>query len=245
MSALLEIIEMSMMNDINKLTVSSNNIANTTTDSFKREKVSGVPFDYYFSAENNNEIPSMTVVKKNSNIQYLDLSQGGIKPTNNPLDVAIEGEGFFVVQLEGTVSYTRKGNFTLDEQGRLITKHGHIVEGEAGEIRITTNQPKITKDGEIWDGDNNIGKIALVNIDTNELSEIQKDQYGYIRGDGLTTYDLDNVKILQSHIETSNVKGSDEMINTIETLRHFELNQKLIHMQQEMFKSSIDALGSF
>jgi len=245
MSSLVEIVEMSMLTDINKLSLASNNIANASTNSFKRESLTGVPFDYYVSIENGEKIPRVYLSERNDNVRHTDLSQGGVKPTGNPLDLAIEGDGYFVVQAEGRTAYTRRGDFSLDEMGRLVTKQGYVVEGQSGELRITTSDPIIKNNGEIWEGNNQVGTLSMVHIDESQLGSVQKDQYGNIKAEGLKVEALDHRRVLQGYVEASNVKSADEMINTIETLRHFELNQKLIHMQQEMFSSSIDVLGSF
>ena len=245
MSTLINIIELSMMQDINRMTTSSHNISNISTNSYKREMTGNISFDAFVTMDNYNNVPKVVI---NRGIKYqnmTDFSSSAVKATSNPLDLSIRSNGFFVVRTEQGEAYTRNGNFRMDEQGRLVTQAGYPVEGESGEIRLTTSDPRITRDGEIWDGDNRLGKLSVVEFDAAETSGLSKLSNGLYESEtGFRSLETEP-EIQQGYLEGSNVDSAYEMINTVETLRHFELNQRLLHMQQEMYKSSLDSLGNF
>lgn len=245
MSALVNIIELSMMQDINRMTISSHNMSNISTNSYKREMPGNISFDAFVTMDNYNNIPKVVI---NNGMKYqnvTDFSSSAVKATSNPLDLSIRSNGFFVVRTDEGEAYTRNGSFRMDEQGRLVTQAGYPVEGESGEIRLTTSNPRISRDGEIWDGDNRVGKLSVVEFDVEEISGLSKSSSGLYESQTGYTSIKANPEIQQGYLEGSNVNSAYEMINAVETLRHFELNQRLLHMQQEMYKSSLESLGNF
>ena len=234
-----------MLQDINRMTISSHNMSNISTNSYKREIAGNISFDAFVTMDNYNNIPKVVI---NNGLKYqkvTDFSSSAVKATSNPLDLSIRSNGFFVVRTDEGEAYTRNGSFRMDEQGRLVTQAGYPVEGESGEIRLTTSNPRITRDGEIWEGDNQVGKLSVVEFDVEETSGLSKLSNGlYESQTGYTSINSDP-EIQQGYLEGSNVDSAYEMINAVETLRHFELNQRLLHMQQEMYKSSLESLGNF
>ncbi len=245
MPALMGIVEISLQNDMNKLSTASNNVSNVATNGYKREIMMTAPFEYYLTDNGVNNIPTLKIVETDLQVRTVDMAQSNLTPTSSPLDLAIEGQGFFVIHTDKGVSYIRSGSFKIDNEGRLSTKDGHVLAGESGDIRISVSTPNITPNGEVWDGDQLAGKLMIVEISPDDRNALTKDADGNFDAKNINFYQSDNSKVRQGNLETSNVESSKEMISTIETLRHFELSQKLIHMQQEMFKSSIDALGTF
>ncbi len=245
MSALVNIIELSMMQDINRMTISSHNMSNISTNSYKREMPGNISFDAFVTMDNYNNIPKVVINKGMKYQNVTDFSTSAVKATSNPLDLSIRSNGFFVVRTDEGEAYTRNGSFRMDEQGRLVTQAGYPVEGESGEIRLTTSNPRISRDGEIWDGDNRVGKLSVVEFDVEEISGLSKLSSGLYESQTGYTSIKANPEIQQGYLEGSNVNSAYEMINAVETLRHFELNQRLLHMQQEMYKSSLESLGNF
>lgn len=243
MSSLVGIIEQSMMHDINKVTVSSHNMANVTTNGFKRDVVGKNSFDVHMTMDSYYNVPKIVVTERPAIDRVTDFSSSSVKTTNNPLNLSLRGNGFFVVNTEQGEAYTRNGDFKLDSQGRLVTQKGDSVAGLEGEIRLSTTTPRISHDGVVWEGKNRVGKLAVVEFDSGIVNTLSRQTNGMYISKTTRPSISEKPEIIQGYLEGSNVDSAFEMINTVETLRHFELNQKMLHMQQEMFKTSLDALG--
>lgn len=245
MSSLINIVEISMLHDINKVAVSSQNMANATTYSYKREMLGKVPFDVYLTSDDYYNVPKVVIDRLQVPEKIIDFSESTVKPAKNPLSISLRGNGFFVMQTGNGEVYTRNGNFSLDDHGRLVNQNGYIVQGDGGEIRLTTSSPKITQDGEIWENGINVGKLSVVEFDDDVLKRLVRQNDGtYISPNHSPTLKA-NSHVMQGYMEGSNVDSAHEMINTVETLRHFEMNQKILYMQQEMYKASLDSFNSF
>lgn len=245
MSSLIGIIEQSMMHDLNKVTVSSHNMSNVSTTGFKRDVTGKNSFDVYMKMDNYYHVPKIVITNNNDIDKHTDFASSSVKVTNNPLNVSLRGNGFFVINTSQGEVYTRNGDFRLDSQGRLVTQDGNVVAGINGEIRLTTSSPRISHDGVIWEGNNRVGKLAIVNFKPDSLTQLSRQTNGMYSTKTTKPIVDDTAEVIQGYLEGSNVDGAYEMINTVETLRHFELNQKLLHMQQEMLKTSFDALGDY
>ena len=206
-----------------KLEKVSNNLANVNTNGFKRELITARA--YYvkepkpaflkerFSpnrAENNFVYP---IIGKSK----VDLSSGPLIKTENPLDVAIQGEGFFTVEVNGKKYYTRDGHFLVNSEGYLVNQSGYPVLGENGKIyigRASLASVRITKEGIVYVGTNRVGKLKIVN-----LEGLRKFGENLFEGKEVAAK---NYTILQGYIEGSNVNPVEEMVKTIETLRAYE-----------------------
>ncbi|MBI5893012.1 MAG: flagellar hook basal-body protein [Deltaproteobacteria bacterium] len=136
-----------------RLTTLTNNLANTNTIGFKKDKpifkmidpaVASQGIIDYRDISASASLPIKTFVEQQSTAT--DISQGEIKKTGNPLDAAISGDGFFKVSTPNGDRYTRQGSFTLDSEGRLVTKDGYSVMGEGGVITLTPGKIEIASD---------------------------------------------------------------------------------------------------
>ena len=222
---------------INRLDCITNNIANVNTGGFKAERAFFLekdPDDLY-----NAERPL------ESSIRMIDYTQGIMQKTGNTLDLAIDGEGFFVIQTKEGEAYTRDGKFTLDTDKNLVTEEGGYVLGTSGMISIPGDNVEIEIDegGAIKVDGSEVGVLKIVNFGT--LSGLVK------RGNGLF-YNPDNAAQLQAgkdyeiqsgYLELSNVKAVEEMVDMINVNRSFELYQKVMQTLQEQDKLSTNRIG--
>lgn len=151
--------------------------------------------------------------------QRLDLRQGEIRPTGNPLDVAIDGDGWFVVRTTQGTRYTRKGNFALARDGTLVTPEGYPVLGTDNQsIRIRTNSVdsiRIAETGEIFAGTQRLGQLRTVRV-----QNLQPAGEGYYVG---VNPQPTNVRIVQGALEGSNVGVITEMVRLLSALRSYEM----------------------
>jgi len=248
MSDVLGITELGMINDMNRLNVISNNLANVNTTGFKREIPVSRAFESTFINQFNAgqiDLSSSATTNKELATAVVDHSVGSFKYTGNKFDIAIEGEGFLEVSGKGGKFYTRQGALTIDEAGRLMMSSGYIVNGMGGEIRITSSEPRIDKQGRIWDGENQAGQLKVVNF-TNPR-ELSKAGSGLYKADGVQSEIMDekSIRIRQGYLESSNVVQMNEMVNMIEVTRHFEMSQRLVKSYDELMDNTIRTLGDF
>ena len=173
-----------------------------------------------------------------------DFSQGHLEPTGNSLDLAIQGRGFFTLEVNGEERYSRDGSFTLNSEGYLVNKDGYRVLGEKGYIQINSKDININEKGEILSADNVVDRLKLV--DFNDYKALRKE------GDNLykiLTEDwIDNGKhfegiVNQGSIEGSNVNSVKEMVDMISMLRTYEANQRLIKAHDELLGKAVNDVG--
>ena len=167
----------------------------------------------------------------------LDFSQGSIVETGRPLDAALYGKGFFVIEtLEGPL-YTRNGIFSTNQNNQIVDSQGRIVAGEAGPITIPNNvgisQLNISSDGNISAGAAPIGKFRLVDFQANEnkLAPAGENCYRMLDAN-IVPVAATNIVVKQGYQEASNVKIIDELVDMIMVARLYEANMKAITAQQ-------------
>jgi len=174
---------------------------------------------------------------------YTDFQQGLFKETNNPLDFAIEGEGFFVVQLpNGDQAYTRDGSFRLNENGELVTREGYIVLDPNGQS-IPLGTDKITADiyGDIQTFDNRNYSIGIVTFaDVQQLHRLGDNLYTIEEGAPLVG---GGYAIRQGYVEASNVNPLEELVKLIEITRNFESNQRAVQAMDETLGKAVNEVG--
>ena len=164
---------------------------------------------------------------------------GRIRITGNPLDVALQGNGFFEVQTSGGIRYTRNGIFSLDNQRRLVTNLGHPVMGTKGEIKVPAGNVQINAEGGIQVDGNPIGTIKVVEFPENQMPK--KFAEGLFIGGTPTVSTKPQVQ--SGHIEESNVNSLSEMVKMIQGMRSYESAQKLIQTLDHLTDTAIQDLG--
>ncbi len=250
-----------------RLDTIANNIANVNTPGFKKDKQ---VFQEYLTA---NEKPSdvMQVPRVPASIEsfydmqggdksfvdtkgtFTDHSQGTVKYTGNKMDLAIEGKGFFEVATPQGTRFARAGNFTLDGDGKLVTKEGFPVLKEAPPgtdassrvIRLTGQAPMAINDsGEIFEGTESVGKLSIVNVEKSD--QLQKVGNGMFAFKTNATPEVTNVtssSVKQGFLELSNVNIVQEMTDMISANRVFESTQKAISTYDQMSDKLVNVVG--
>ncbi len=210
------------------------NMANATTTGYKKERISFrdylIPVDNARAGEEDGRAMSQI-----SDI-LTDHSGGTYIQTDNPLDVAINGEGFFALEKN---KYTRDGSFKIDSDGFLVTKDNIKVLGGGGPISIQGSRIDISNSGEIFVDDVSVASLNVVDFpDKRVLSKLD--------GGNFTTdeqgIDVDSI-ISQGYLEGSNVDVVREMVQMLTALREFESYQKMIQSFDEAESKTIDQMG--
>lgn len=168
-----------------------------------------------------------------------DFSEGLLKTTGNALDVAISGEGFFVVETPIGERYTRKGDFIIGSDGKLKTKDGFNVLGENGVITLTGSNVSIASDGSITANGTRIDKLKVVEFAN--LSQLKREGNGLFAGayQNIRTINENDVSILQGNLEMSNINAIREMISMINGLRAYESQMKAVKGFDDITDSAI------
>jgi flagellar basal-body rod protein FlgF len=232
-----------------QLDVVSNNIANVNTAGFKAD---ASLFEEYMmpGAHEDNFVGSDRRV---SYVQdrgtFRDFTQGAADQTKNPLDLAIDGGGFLVVQTAAGERYTRDGNLQLNGQGQLVTAGGNPVLGTSGPIifQPTDHDIIVTPDGTITvqEGTNRTdsirGKLRLASF-AQAQKLLKEGSNLYSAGEGSAQPDLKSA-VRQGFIERSNVNAVAEMSRMIEVTRAYSQISTLLQQQSDLHKSAIEKLA--
>lgn len=176
------------------------------------------------------------------------FSQGSIRATGVKTDVAIEGEGFFEIQLQGgRTGYTRDGEFRINAEGQLTTKRGEPVLGDGGPIQVDVRKGdpvEIASTGEVSQGEDVLGRLRLVKFSQPE----QLESIGggcYIAANPTTVAEeVTRPSMRQGSLEGANTSPVTEMASLITVMRLNEANQKMIQLQDERMGRVISELGN-
>jgi flagellar basal-body rod protein FlgF len=232
-----------------QMDVVANNVANVNTNGFKADKSL---FEEYLKSGAHED----NFIGNDRRVSYVldsgtfkDFSQGPTEQTKNPLDVAIDGGGFLVVQTAAGERYTRDGGLAINNQGQLVTAAGDAVLGNSGPIvfQPTDHDVSIAADGNITvqEGVNRIdsvrGKLRMVSFaDAQKLLKDGANLYSA----GTTAAQPDTTsKVRQGFIEKSNVNSVLEMSRMIEVTRAYTQISNLLQQQSDLHKSAIEKLA--
>ncbi|WP_243547071.1 flagellar basal-body rod protein FlgG [Pseudodesulfovibrio tunisiensis] len=235
----------------------SNNLANVNTTGFKKSRAEFEDLMYQTlqiagtQNQAGNRLP--TGMQIGMGVRPVTVhkffSQGDFKNTGNPLDIAIEGEGFFQVDMNGDLVYSRAGNFKIDNEGRMVTPGGHALQPEFT-IPPETVSVVVTEDGH----------ISALDKDGTALAESDLQLYRFTNPAGLTAAgrnfyreseasgaavagtpgDENYGTLAQGFLEGSNVEMVDEMVGLIVGQRAFEINSKAITTSDAMLQTAIN-----
>jgi flagellar basal-body rod protein FlgF len=221
--------------------VIANNIANASTPAFKRESVK---FEQYVQnsppVEGEDTEPSLSFVK-DAGISR-DLREGPIEKTGAPFDLAINGSGYFTVKTANGDRYTRNGHFSLDSEGRLATQDGDLLQGDGGEITVTSDDGEIhiADDGTVTGAKGQLGKVKLTQFDNDRA--LQKEG-GSLYSTDQPPKAVEQPNMKQGALESSNVETVVEISHMLEVTRAYQMTASLTQSQQDLMRQAIDKLG--
>jgi len=233
----------------------ANNLANVNTSGFKKSRVDFQDLLYQTIKVAGTKAPGggqMPVgIQIGHGVQPVSIerlfSQGEIVETQNPLDLVIEGDGFFqVLQADGTVAYTRDGSFKLDKDGRIVTASGLPLEPEIVIPSEATNI-SISHDGTVsvlvpgTTAPQEVGQITLAKfINPGGLKSLGYNLYEATDASGEVVTGTPGLEgfgtVSQGYLEMSNVQVVEEMANMIIAQRAYEINSKAIQTTDEMLR---------
>jgi flagellar basal-body rod protein FlgG len=239
----------SSMNVLEKKTnIRSNNLANVNTNGFKKSEGITRSFPKMLLSRIDANKPNKEIGELATGAfmehSFKDMSQGNFQRTDNALDFAIEGEGFFVIETDTGDKYSRDGNFTINSDSELVTQSGeHVLDTEGERIQLIPDQAfRVSADGQITFNNGLQGaQIDLVNFE-DEAELMQEGDNLYAAQDGAAVVESES-GIAQGYLEGSNVKIVEEMAKMIKTTRHYESNQKVISSIDQSLDKVINEVG--
>ncbi|NLL76631.1 MAG: flagellar hook-basal body protein [Clostridiales bacterium] len=247
-----------MVNEQHRMDVLTNNLANANTNGYKKEGATSQAFDDVLAYKIKDMSEGRGTAKRlgvnNLGVKvgedYTDYSQGPVKGTENPFDLALSGEGFFTVQYtdkEGdtSIKYTRDGSFTMNSQGYLVTHDGDYVLNTSG-ARIKLNPLldfRVDTSGNIMQGEENTPVATLRIRDFEDYNYLEKFGENYFQPVEGSRFKDATAKVNQGYLETSNISVVTEMTNMINVSRAYETNQKVIQTYDSSLEIAVNQIG--
>ncbi len=225
--------QFAMQVDQIKLQNLNQNVANMKTPAFKKQ------FLDYQKIDDSQQPQFISVLNQMTQDQL--PTQGSLTQTQKEFDLALAGAGYFQVQGDEGIYYTRRGDFHLNEQGELTTATGETVLGRSGAIRLDEGHLKIDAEGAIYVDNKKIDQLRVVTFD--------QEHHLIYAGNGLYHSEESpapvtaSTRVLHGFIEQSNVKAMDEMMEMIKTSRHFEASQRVMRTANNLLGTAINQLG--
>lgn len=226
---------------LESLDMLSNNMANSGTAGFKADRGA---YATYFSPEAlQGPEGSLATVSPVVERRWTDHSQGTLFETGSPLDVALSGGGYFVVQRGQGRVYTRNGSFALATNGEITTKAGdRLLDTQGRPIKLDPEKPfSIEKDGTVRQGEELVAKLAIVDVpDVNALGKHGNTYFSY-SADGAVQNS--QARIHQGKLEASNFSPVESAIGVVQVMRQFEMLQRAITLGSELNRRAIEEVG--
>ncbi|EGO64072.1 flagellar basal-body rod protein FlgF [Acetonema longum] len=231
--------------------VTANNLANANTTGYKKDVAVNKDFASLL-IKRINDGQEENIGRLGVGVQVDEVvtmhDMGVTRVTGNPLDLAIEGKGFFAVETPTGVCYTRNGNFTRDSLGQLVTQDGYRVLGQGGAIQL---------DGSTIIGQNGSVRVTLTDddqaeaIEVGQLQFVEFDNEKQLRkiGDSLYVYEGEQPPaqasgiIQQGMLEGSNVNVVTEMVNMITGYRAYEISAKVVQTHDTLLDKAANEVG--
>jgi flagellar basal-body rod protein FlgF len=227
-----------------ELDVISNNVANMNTTGFKAEQMA---FAEYLSPRARDDGFARRPDRPLSFVEDLstwhDQSAGAIQTTGGQTDVAIDGEGFFVVETAAGTRYTRNGAFQINADGELVTGEGARVLSTSGPVQFGPNETGLTigSDGTIATSEGVRGRLRIARFDN--LQDLAKDGASAFRSDATPEDAASRIRVIQGAVEKSNVRPVLEMSRLVEVTRAYESVTSMLARQDDVRRSGIEKLA--
>lgn len=225
---------------LESLELLANNLANVETGGFKADREFYSLYTTADAAEDprNGQYATLPVVESH----WTDLRQGDLKNTGNPLDLALDGEGFFAAQTPQGVRYTRNGTFRISAAGQMTTGEGHPVLSKGG-TPITLRPGlaiDIKPDGAVQQAGQPPSQLNVVNFDPRAVN---KEGHNYFVAVSGATPRASTAAVHQGKLETSNVGAAESAVRLVAIMRQFEMLQRAAGVGNELNKRAMEEVA--
>jgi len=206
-----------------KLDNIANHLANASTTGFKADILS---FDEELQAHST-----------------VDFTQGDFRETGNVLDLALSGDGFFKIQTQQGMRYTRNGTFSLNKDNILVTENGDQLMGVNGPISIQGSNVQINENGEVFVDNNQVGKLSIVTFSSKENLIKEGESLFEYTGEATDETGSETALVKQGSLEMPNTILVIEMTKMVETMRTYESYMKVLQTFDEADTKLVNELG--
>lgn len=229
-----------MLPRIKKQELTAHNIANVSTPGYKRDTL----FTKELTRAEKKLVPQKSDWEKPMvNEVYTDYAPGIFDKTGNPLDLAIDGDGFFTLELaDGTRVLTRAGSFTVNKDGLLAFPGGPLLLGEGGPIEVGNGKVTISHSGEVDVDGLVIGRIVPMSVPELDLL-VKIGNSLFVVPEGVELIPVTEATIRQGYLEASNVDIVREMIDMIISFRSYEANARALQVQDRSLEHLFHGVG--
>ena len=224
------------------LDVRASNIANANTPGFKAESV---VFSDYLVQQKGIATPmgGRAVQMVQDRATWRDYTEGQLLKTGNPLDLALQGDGFFTVQTNQGVRYTRSGRFSMSAAGNIVDTSGNTLLGTDGKpISVPPESTALTvdADGSISSDGSSIGKFRVVQFDDPQTMQAEGSS---LFSSKQPPRDVASPQIMQGSVEGANVEAISQVTQMMAEMREFEFASQFVDGEAQREQSAIDRIG--
>ena len=239
-----------ILSQTRRLDVIGNNMTNLSTAGYKAETYTDRTFqEVLISRVGNKDKSGATVIGGESYILapdqlYVDYTQGSFKETGMPLDFAIQGDGFFAIQTDNGVEYTRDGNFSLNDQGQLcLSGHGLVLGTDGNPITLSTDSIQADSSGRIYDQTtgNYQGQIGVYTFADN--GQLAKASSGLFDANGQQAQAAQTPTVLWKYTEDSNVDMLREMTQMLTAERTLQGGAQVLKLYDSLLTKATTEVG--
>ncbi len=232
-----------------KMDVVVNNIVNAETTGYKSDRLLSRSFnDMMIDRINDPSVLnySTEIGPLNTGVHIDEVltgfAQGDLEDTGKATDLALQGDGFFVVSTPAGNRYTRDGNFSVSSQGYLVNSDGYPVVGSRGMVYVGNGGFSVDAKGNVTVGNNTVNQLQIVSFaDVNSLRKIGNNLYMNYGGSAIIPAGGTTVK--QGSLEGSNVDLADQMVEMLQISRSYEANQRIVQMLDETLGKAVNDVG--
>lgn len=228
---LIEIGEVMMVTSERHLELVSQNITNASTPGFKKS----VTFEEAIGADTSVDAPHIA--------SRPDLSQGPLRETGRPLDLAVSGGGLFMVRSEdGHTFYTRNGQFSRASDGRIVAEQGYALQGaDGGDIVVDGDHPEILNDGTVLENGAPVARIVVVAPSDSTRLEALSGTLFSSQVDNM--HEVTSPLLRQGMLESANVDNAAEILQMMATMRQAEAGARVVEAYDSLLGQSISTFG--
>ncbi len=235
-----------MLSQSRRLDVVANNMTNVSTSGYKAERYTDSTFQEHVVSRIGNKDKSNPTELGGSSYMlapdqlYIDYTQGYLEPTDLTLNFAINGDGFFGVQTQDGLAYTRSGNFSLDEEGYLcLPPEGRVLGANGNPIRLGTDAITADSAGTLYNLDGEaMGQLGVFTFANNE--QLTKNARGLFVGGGAQAA---NVPIVWKSLERSNIDLVQQMTNMMTSQRALQSAAQMSKMYDQLMSKASNDIG--
>ena len=213
----------------------SNNLANASSSGFKMDR----EFYSLYSSEHQEDNSTLPTIDR----EWIDLAQGTIQSTGRPLDIALDGKGFFVVNGPSGSLYTRNGSFQVASTGAVVSKEGYSLQLTDGRpLKLeSADSVDISSDGTVSQRGQTVGRLKIVDVPTGDA--LVKNGSTYFRIDPGTQVANARAEVRQHALENSNVNTAESAVRMVSIMRQFEMLQKAISIGSDMNRKASEEVA--